>query len=431
MTSADSPVRLFTNAQVFDGSGRAPFPGEVLVKGNRIDTVGEAGARLDRRGAEVIDCDGATLMPGLVEAHAHLSWPSSIGRIIDAMILPPEEHLLVTARNARVTLDAGFTSAYSAGSLGPRFEIALRDEINGGWIPGPRLRASSLERLPDGALGVKAEEGAEHPRGPAAMRAYVREMAKAGVDSIKFLLSSDEAFSPGGSQKLTYTEEEVAAIGEQARESGVWLACHSQASQAVKLAVKHGFRILYHCTHADEEALDMLEAKKDELFVAPAIGLMYARTYEAEAFGITRELAEKLGAPGALERIQRLYPKMRKRGIRVLPGGDYGFPYNPIGQNARDLQWFVELLGYTPIEALVAATKQGGELMGRGELLGQVKAGYLADLLLVDGEPTRDVRVLQDHAKLSVIMKDGKFHKRAPHVRAAAPLAQGLALTDL
>jgi imidazolonepropionase-like amidohydrolase len=103
---------------------------------------------------------------------------------------------------------------------------------------------------------------------------------------------------------------------------------------------------------------------------------------------------------------------MRKRGIRVLPGGDYGFPYNPIGTNARDLQWFVELLGYTPTEALVAATKLGGELMGRGDLLGQVKAGYLADLLLVDGDPTRDVRVMQDHGKLLTIMKDGKFHKR-------------------
>jgi imidazolonepropionase-like amidohydrolase len=412
MASANSSVTLFTNAQIFDGTGRPPFAGEVLVKGNRIDAVGEANLRLDRQGAEVIDCGGTTLMPGMVEAHAHLSWPSSVGRIINAMVLPPEEHLLVTARNARVTLDAGFTSAYSAGSLGPRFEIALRDEIDGGWIPGPRLRASSLERLPDGALGLKAGEGAKHTRGPETMRAYVQEMAKAGVDSIKFLLSSDEAFSPGGSQQLTYAEDEVAAIGAQARESGVMLACHCQAAQAVKLAVKNGFRILYHCTHADEEALDMLEAKKDELFVAPAIGLLYTRTYEGEKFGVTRDGPKNMGAAAGLERTQKLYPKMRKRGIRVLPGGDYGFPYNPIGTNARDLQWFVELLGYTPTEALVAATKLGGELMGRGELLGQVKAGYLADLLLVDGDPTRDVRVMQDHSKLLTIMKDGKFHKR-------------------
>src|SRR4026209_500431 len=148
MSTADSPARLFTNAQVFDGTGRVSFTGEVLVKGNRIDAVGEAGTRLDRQRAEVIDCGGATLMPGLVEAHAHLSWPSSIGRIIDAMMLPPEEHLLVTARNARVTLDAGFTSAYSAGSLGPRFEIALREEINGDRIPRPPLGAAAPAGLP-------------------------------------------------------------------------------------------------------------------------------------------------------------------------------------------------------------------------------------------------------------------------------------------
>jgi len=402
---------LFTNALIFDGSGRAPFPGEVLVEKNRIEAVTDRASRINRLDAQVVDCGGRTLIPSMVKAHAHLSWPSSIGRIINRMMLPPEEHLLVTARNAKVTLDAGFTSAYSAGSLGPRFEIALRDEIDGGWLPGPRLRASSLERLPDGALGLKAEEGTQHPRGPDAMRAYVRDMAKAGVDSIKFLLSSDDAFQPNGSQTLTYTEEEVAAIGDEARNCGVWLACHAQAAEAVKLAVKHGFRILYHCSYADEEALDMLEAKKDEIFVAPAIGLMYTRTYEAQPFGVTPSGPGNLGAAVHLERMQELYPKMRKRGIRVLPGGDYGFPYNPIGTNARDLEWFVKLLGYTPTETLVAATKLGGELMGR-EPLGQIKSGYLADLLLVDGDPVSDIRLLQDREKLLMVMKDGNIHKR-------------------
>lgn len=409
------PARwLFTNARIFDGSGRPPFQGEVFVDKNRIEAVTDSASPISRREAEAIDCGGRTLMPGLIEAHAHLSWPSSVGRIINKMMLPPEEHLLVTARNAKVTLDAGFTSAYSAGSLGPRFEIALRDEINGGWLPGPRLRASSLERLPDGALGQKAEEDSHHRRGPEAIRAYVRDMAKAGVDSIKFLLSSDEAFKPNGSQTLTYTEQEVAAIGDEARKCGVWLACHAQAADAVKLAVKHGFRIVYHCAYADEEALDMLEAKKDEIFVAPAIGLMYTRTHEAESFGLTRSGPGNLGAAVHLERMQELYPKMRKRGIRVLPGGDYGFPYNPIGTNARDLEWFVKLLGYTPTATLVAATKLGGELMGR-ERLGQVKSGYLADLLLVDGDPTADIRLLQDPQKLLIVMKDGKLHKRAQH----------------
>ena len=158
----------------------------------------------------------------------------------------------------------------------------------------------------------------------------------------------------------------------------------------------------------------MLEAAKGEVFVAPAVGLLYSRIHEAESFGITRKVAEEMGAVSALERMQALYPKMRKRGIRVLPGGDYGFPYNPIGRNARDLQLFVDLFGYTPIETLVAATKLGGELMGRGELIGQIKPGYLADLLVVNGDPTLDVSILQERDRLRIIMKDGAFHVRQP-----------------
>jgi imidazolonepropionase-like amidohydrolase len=204
----------------------------------------------------------------------------------------------------------------------------------------------------------------------------------------------------------------VAAIGAQARESNVMLACHSQASEAIKMAVRHGFRALYHCSLADAEALDMLEAHRDTLFVAPAVGLLWARAHEAHDFGITRDVAAKMGVFASLERMQRLIPEMKRRGIRVLPGGDYGFPYLPIGTNARDLEHFVNLFGYTPTEVLVAATRLGGELMGKGERIGMLQPGYLADLLVVRGDPTSDVRILQNHANITVIMKDGVFYKR-------------------
>jgi imidazolonepropionase-like amidohydrolase len=102
---------------------------------------------------------------------------------------------------------------------------------------------------------------------------------------------------------------------------------------------------------------------------------------------------------------------LRRRGLRILPGGDYGFPFNPTGRNARDLEPFVRHFGYTTQEALEAATRLGGELMGMGESLGRVKAGYLADLLLVDGDPLQDITVLQDRTRLRAIMKDGRFHK--------------------
>jgi imidazolonepropionase-like amidohydrolase len=110
----------------------------------------------------------------------------------------------------------------------------------------------------------------------------------------------------------------------------------------------------------------------------------------------------------------KLVPELRRRGIRVLPGGDYGFPHNPIGKNARDLELFVSLLGYTPAEALMAATKWGGEIMGMGDELGLVRPGYLADLLMANGDPTQDVRILQDLDNILMVMKDGAFHRRPP-----------------
>lgn len=400
---------LFTNVRVFDGSGEDPFPGEVLVQGDRIKRVACAPEAIERGDASLVDGHGATLMPGMVEAHAHLTWPSSVERVINAMKLPIEEHVLVTAQNARITLDYGFTSAYSAGALGERIEPALRDMIDAGFMPGPRLRASALEKGAEGVMGVPEGHDPTHDRDIDGLRAYVFDKKKEGCDTIKFLLSSDEGFAPGGSQVLMYSEEEVQAIGEAAREADIWLACHAQAAEAVKRAVRAGFRAIFHCVHADEEALDLMEANRDHLFMVPAPGLLYARIHEAQDFGIGRKEAEKLGAISGLEAQQRIVPEMRRRGIRVLPGGDYGFPYNPVGRNARDLQLFVDLFGFTPAEALVAATRQGGELMGLP--VGEIREGMLADILLVDGDPLADITILQEKEKILAVMKGGEFHR--------------------
>lgn len=401
---------LFADVMIFDGSGAALFPGEVLVRGERIEAVARGDERLPREGVAVVEGKGRTLMPGMVEAHGHLTWPTNVERTINTMKpLPIEQHVLVTAQNARITLDHGFTSVYSAGSLGERIEPALRDMIDGGFLPGPRLRASALEKGAEGVLGVPAGHDPTHQRDIPHLREYVAQKKADGCDTIKFLMSSDDAFQPGGSQTLMYSEEEAQAIGEAAREAGIWLACHAQGAEAVKRALRAGFRAIYHCTYADEEALDLFEAKKDQTFTAPAVGLLWARAYEAQDFGIGPKEAAELGALRGIELGQQVIPAMRKRGIRVLPGGDYGFPYNPHGRNARDLEHFVNLFGFSPTEALVAATKQGGELVGWD--VGQVRVGYLADLLLVEGDPTSDVRLLQDKDNLAAIMKGGQFHK--------------------
>ncbi len=236
--------------------------------------------------------------------------------------------------------------------------------------------------------------------------------AHLGADTIKFLMSSDEGFAPGGANVLMYSEEESQAVGAAAREAGVWLACRAQAAEAVKRAVRAGFRWIYHCTLADEEALDLLEEHRDELFVAPAPGLLYARMHEAEEFGIDREVAEKMGAVSGLAAMEEIYPEMKRRGIRVVPGDDYGFPYNPVGRSARDLQLFVDHLGYTPVEALVAATKTGGEMVAFD--VGTVEEGRLADVLLLDGDPTTNVSIMQDRERIVAVVQDGSFHRAPP-----------------
>jgi imidazolonepropionase-like amidohydrolase len=400
---------LFSDVMIFDGSGSDLFPGSVVVEGNRIAAVVPAGETFDATGAQIINGKGRTLMPGMVEAHAHLTWPSSIDRVINAMKVPLDEHVAVTENNARITLDAGYTSAYSAGSLGEKIEPALRDRINAGEIPGPRLRASALEKGAEGVMGVPEGHDPTHDRDIPGLIAYVKSMKALGCDTIKFLMSSDDAFQRGGAQTLMYSEQESQAIGKAAADEGIWLACHAQAAEAVKRAVRAGFRAIFHCTHADEEALDLLEVHKDRHFVAPAPGLLYARCYEAQDFGIGPEEAIAMGARSGLDAMIRLMPEMKRRGIRVLPGGDYGFPYNVIGRNARDLQIFVEQFGFTPAETLVAATRQGGELMAMD--VGQIKAGMFADLLIIDGDPLVDITILQDKTKIPVVMKDGAFHR--------------------
>ena len=403
---------LFTDVMIFDGSGNARYPGEIRISGNRIAAVAKGDEHLGREGAVVVDGQGQTLMPGLVEGHAHLTWPSSVERVVNTMKLPAEEHLLVTAQNARITLDHGFTSAYSAGSLGERFEPALKQMIDAGFLPGPRLRASALEKGAEGVMGVPAGHDPTHDRDIDGLRKYVFEMKAIGCDTIKFLLSSDEGFARGGSQQLMYSEDEVQAVGAAAREAGIWLACHAQAAEAVKQACRAGFRAIYHCIHADEEALDLLESRKHDVFTAPAAGLLYARVHEAQEFGIGPAEAERMGAVSGLALMADVYPKMKKRGIRVLPGGDYGFPYNPVGRNARDLKLFVDLFGFTPTEALVAATRHGGELMGLE--VGAIKQDMLADLLLVDGDPTADLEwIAKPDENLLVIMKDGRIYKNS------------------
>jgi imidazolonepropionase-like amidohydrolase len=190
----------------------------------------------------------------------------------------------------------------------------------------------------------------------------------------------------------------------------VWLTGHAHAAEAVKMGLRNHFRVLYHCAYADAEAIEMLAARKDQVFVAPTIGIAQA-ALDAKPPPHVDMSQMKADAATVLDKQKTLVPHLKRLGVRILPGGDHGFPFNPTGRNARDLELFVRHFDYSPAEVLMAATKLGGEIMGLGHELGQVRPGFLADLLLVSGDPMKHIEVLQNSANLTAIMKDGKFHK--------------------
>lgn len=397
--------QLIRNAHIFDGTGSALRPGAVVIEGDRIAAVLDDA---DAVAADVeIDGQGRTLMPGLVDAHSHLTWASSVEKIYHQFILPPEELKAAAWRNARVLLDHGFTSLYSAGALGDRIEPELARAIEAGETPGPRLVPSTLERSPEGEEGVNTGD-VFNGRGPGAMRAFVAYCAQEGVKSLKLVISGEDALKPGSSQDILYTDEEMLAAGEASKEAGLWIATHAYTPRAIDLALEAGARILYHCSFADDAAIEAMAAKKDSIFYAPGPGVSVAALEAAPPPHVDMR-SMKASAAERLELEKVLVPKLKARGVRVLPGGDYGFPFNPNGRNARDLEHFVNLYGFTPAEALSAATMLGGQLMGQET--GLIRKGWLADLLLIDGDPTRDVTILQDKDRISMIMLGGTLYK--------------------
>ncbi len=387
------------NAMVFDGTGAEPVPADVLVEGPRIVEIATQLGRSARDGARVIDGTGATLLPGLIDGHAHLGFGSTTRYLSDRSESNEEKALLIAHAGA-VLLDSGFTSAYSGGNRLPAAEVAARRAFSEGWLPGPRLRACSWE----GSVGL-VEPGnytfpgvAEREPDPEGVARFVHEMADLQVDTVKLSLSGESAVVHGSSRILQFTDSEVAAASAAARQRGVWLTAHAHAPEAITMAVRHGIRAIYHATFADDEAIEALVGARDRVFVAPTPGVIWAHLHDPghppEPGMEVAETADSVKAVAA---------ELRSRGVRLVPGGDYGFAFNPIGLNARDLRLFVDWFGYTPAEALRAATQHGGQLMGMADELGLVRAGYLADLLLVDGDPLDDIGLLARATRLDPV----------------------------
>src|SRR6185295_15604543 len=279
--------------------------------------------------------------------------------------MPHEEHTLWAAQVAKLYLDHGWTSCAGAATPKPRLDCVIRNAIESGQIPGPRYVAASQEITVTGSLGDDMLPHLPFPEmsfgcvvdGPDGMRKAVRMFLKYGVDQVKLNLSGDNLV-PGADARTSWmSDEEVAVAAHEVKVRGKRLASHARSSESVKQSLRHGVEVIYHASFTDEEALDMLEARKDKIFVAPGIGILFAMMDHAAPWGIDRKKAIEMGYEIELAAAAESLKKMHKRGIRVLPGGDYGFAFTPHCENARDLEYFVKYLGFTPMEAILSTTR--------------------------------------------------------------------------
>ncbi len=335
---------LIINAQVFDGTGSPRYQADVLIDDNRIAEIAEHIDRPTGGEVRVIDAAGATLMPGLVDGHTHLGLGSTLEHR-SSRTEPEEEQALLISHNARVMLDHGYTSIYSGGNRRPRVEVALRKAISESWMPGPRLRAASWEvsadtmKSPSATLNPTSADGHTGADGRAPItdqvRKFVHDMADIGVDVVKMPITGESALIEYTSRVLEFKEEEVAAAGEVARERGVWLTAHAHSPEGIQMAVRHGFRAIYHATYMDDETIEMVAHAPEPVYIAPSPGSLWMMG------NMDKPATPGMEVDEAIASLRELVPKLVKAGIRVVPGSDYGFGFNPIGLNAKYLELFV------------------------------------------------------------------------------------------
>ena len=401
--------QVFTNVRLFTAKD------ETVIDAAAVwicdDTICYAGPANDLpqtpAGTDIFDLDGKFLMPGMTETHAHLSFadasPFAIGQT------SVEQATITAVKNASLMINAGFTSAISFGST-YAIDVALRDAINAGQISGPRLLAAGRD-LGATASNIDSAGGLSHVAdGPWALRKAVRQQRKLRVDVVKIFIDGEAVNPVNPPGELSFTDEEVNAVVDEAHRRNLKVACHARSAAAVKQAVRAGVDFIGHANYLDNEAIDLLAAEKDRLFVGPAIAWEVQYVAQCESLGISPETVRKQGYEAEIEATIESVIKLRAAGVRLVVGGDYGISIAPHGTYAKDLQYFVELFGMSPAEALICATRNGGLAMDASGQLGTIEAESTADLVIVDGDPIHNIEVLQDHNKLKVI-KSGRANR--------------------
>jgi imidazolonepropionase-like amidohydrolase len=399
---SDKQKTIFKNAAFIDGFGDFFENGWLSIEGSKIDSVGFNGEPLPNSSqnpeTKVIDLSGHTVLPGLIDTHVHITATGAPDLAHQMLSESPSISALKAANNLANTLKAGFTTVRDLGGRN-YVNLQVRDAIEEGLIPGSRVLSSGHVICITGGhghfMGLESD-------GPYGVKYSVRKELKAGADLIKFISTGGVLTKGVDPMRYQFDFEEIQAGIIEAHKAGKKTSTHAQGTQGIAFAVKAGIDSVEHGYFLNEKIVE--EMLKNDTFLVLTITSLTNIIDTGCKGGIPIWAVDK--AKAVMEFAQKSHAMARKAGVKIAMGTDSGTPYNYHGANADELVKMVES-GFTPMEALVAATTRAAELMGLNESLASLTPGKLADLLVVAGNPLDDISILTQPDCIESVFKAG------------------------
>lgn len=403
----DQQQVAFVGGSLIDGTGSPPFADAVLlVSGKIIEAVGAREAVSIPPEYRVVDVSGKTVMPGMIDCHTHLA--TTTVNMMERLSTHPTVKTFLTAEMMKKVLYAGFTTARDAAGL----DVGFRTAVEQGLIEGPRLIVAGALRQTGGHFDKYYPSGVELSTsglpltdGVPAVQHQTRHLLRQGFDFIKVCTTGGIVSPTDHPEDTEWTMDELHAIVHEAKAKSRAVMAHAQGTQGIKNAVMAGVWSVEHGTMLDDEAVDMMLAAGT--YLVPTLFIWNFNLKHGRDIGLPPYAIAKFEQVGDV-RI-RSFEKALAAGIPFGTGSD-AIHRDLHGMNAHELTLMVEY-GCTPMQALVAATKTAAEICRIDKIVGVLEPGKLADVLVVDGDPLADIRILEDQARLLMIMKEGKAYK--------------------